>query len=152
MFSAIRSSALPRASIRAFSTSSARRADLAKLTLIGRLGADPETRSSKNDRSFVTYTVATSNPGVPDPETGEYAPTKPTWHRVFSFSEASNRYLMTLKKGSRVYVETAFELKEPEAGADPTTPHGQRQIFLRHESIKVISPPKPSSTESEHFE
>jgi hypothetical protein len=42
-----------------------------------------------------------------------------------------------LKKGSKVYAEAAFELREPEAGADPNTPQGQRQIFLRHGKVII---------------
>jgi hypothetical protein len=37
-----------------------------------------------------------------------------------------------LAKGSHVYVEANYELREPETGADPESPQGQRQIFLKH--------------------
>ena len=63
---------------------------------------------------------------------GERPTPKTTWHRVFAFQESSKQYLLGLKKGSKVYVEANFELREPDADADPTTPQGQRQIFLRH--------------------
>jgi len=66
---------------------------------------------------------------------------------VLSFLPGSNKYLQTLKAGSKVYVEAAYEIREPEADADPSTPQGQRQIFLRHESIKVISGPKGKAAE-----
>jgi hypothetical protein len=70
-----------------------------------------------------------------------------------------------LKKGSKVYVETAFEIREAEPEADPSTPQGQRQIFLKHgefsimqfsldpshsrisESIKVLNYPKHDTQE-----
>jgi hypothetical protein len=55
-----------------------------------------------------------------------------TFHRILCFSESPIKFLSTLKKGTRVYVEANFELREPEAGADANTPQGQRQIFLRH--------------------
>lgn len=96
------------------------------------------------------YTVATQNyPPIPqDPEApsmlclicdvafqtnthiGEHPAA--TYHRVLSFSEGPSKYLKNLKKGSKVYVEANYELREPEAGADPSTAQGQRQIFLRH--------------------
>jgi hypothetical protein len=83
---------------------------------------------------------------------------------VLSFLPGSNKYLQTLKAGSKVYVEAAYEIREPEVDADPSTPQGQRQIFLRHgaatdaifktcllimvvESIKVISGPKGKAAE-----
>lgn len=38
---------------------------------------------------------------------------------------------MSLKKGTKVMVEADYQVREPEAGADPNTARGQRQIFLR---------------------
>ncbi|KAF9263667.1 nucleic acid-binding protein [Marasmius fiardii PR-910] len=140
MFSAIRSIASHRVVARAFSTTS-RASDLAKLTLIGRLGKEPEVKITKNDVEFITYAVAT-NSYPPPTENGERLPPRTSWHRVLSFGEASNRFLKTLKKGSLVYVEANYELREPEPDADPSSPMGQRQIFLRHESIRVLSTPK----------
>ncbi|KIK65604.1 hypothetical protein GYMLUDRAFT_39083 [Collybiopsis luxurians FD-317 M1] len=145
MLAAIRSAV----SVRAFSTSAAR-ADVAKLTLIGRLGRDPELRQTKNDNEYVTYTVATRSfvPGPVD-ASGERPPPRTSWHRVLSFQEHSNKYLQTLKKGALVYVEAAYELREPEPDADPSTPQGQRQIFLRHETIRVLAQPKSSDADEE---
>ncbi|KAK7060216.1 ssDNA-binding protein, mitochondrial [Paramarasmius palmivorus] len=134
MFSAIRAATSSRAAARAFSTTS-RASDIAKLTLIGRLGKDPEVRRTKNDMEFVTYTVATNSYSAPADESGERPPPRTSWHRVLSFSENSNRYLKSLKKGALVYVEAGYELREPEPDADPTTPMGQRQIFLRHGTV-----------------
>lgn len=57
---------------------------------------------------------------------------KTTWHTVLSFNPGVNTYLQRLKKGSQVFVEANFELREPDPNADPDTPQGQRQIFLRH--------------------
>ncbi|RDB20522.1 Single-stranded DNA-binding protein rim1, mitochondrial [Hypsizygus marmoreus] len=149
MFCALRAAA-SRPAIRSFSTSVPRAADLSKLVLIGHLARDPETRQTKNDKEFVTYTVATQNYPPPPPDAnGERRPSTATFHRVLSFQEHSNRYLQTLKKGSKVYVEAGFELREPEMGADPTTPQGQRQIFLRHETIRVLSRPKVVEVEDE---
>ncbi|KAK7470958.1 ssDNA-binding protein, mitochondrial [Stygiomarasmius scandens] len=148
MFGAIRSASAARAASRSFSTSSRRASDLAKLTLIGRLGRDPELKYTKNNAEFVTYVVATSNYPPPPPDAnGERPPAKTSWHRILSFTENSNKYLLTLRKGSRVYVEANYELREPEPDADPTTPMGQRQIFLRHETLRLLSPP-PRSSES----
>ncbi|KAJ7507448.1 hypothetical protein B0H11DRAFT_1705819, partial [Mycena galericulata] len=113
----------------AFSTST-RRHDLAKLTLIGNLGRDPEVKMTKNEKEYVSYSVATTNILPPGPD-GERV-TSTTWHRVLSFLPGSNKYLQTLKAGSKVYVEAAYEIREPEQDADPSTPQGQRQIFLRH--------------------
>jgi hypothetical protein len=55
-----------------------------------------------------------------------------TWHHVVSFNPTQNNYLKSLAKGSRVYVEANYELRDPDPNADPSSPSGQRQIFLRH--------------------
>jgi hypothetical protein len=56
----------------------------------------------------------------------------PTFHRILCFDGPQMDYLGRLKKGSRVYVQADYNIKEPEQGADPTTPQGQRHIFLTH--------------------
>ncbi|THH13897.1 hypothetical protein EW146_g6375 [Bondarzewia mesenterica] len=133
MFAALRAAAASRAPSRAFSSSASRSADLAKLVLIGRLGKDPEVRTTRSDKEYVSYSVATTNypPPPPNPD-GTREDTKTTWHTILSFNPGANNYLRHLQKGSHVYVEANFELREPDASADPNTPQGQRQIFLRH--------------------
>jgi len=147
MFSAIRSAAVSSTATRAFSTTPSRSSDLAKLVLIGRLGKDPEVRTTKNDKEYVSYTVATTNAPSPPKEDGTFE-RKTTWHHILSFSPTSNTYLRSLTKGSLVYVEAAFELREPAPDAEPNTPQGQRQIFLRHETIKVLSRPYTGGSSS----
>jgi len=150
MFSAIRSAAASRATVRAFSTSSSRSSDVAKLILVGRLGKDPELRTTKNEKEYVSYTVATTNypppPSNPDGSRGE---SKTTWHHILSFNPGANNYLRSLTKGSHVYVEANFELREPEPSADPESPQAQRQIFLRHETIRVLKYNSSSSSSQE---
>jgi len=117
------------------------RDDLSKLSLIGYLAKDPEIRLTKHDKEFVSYTVATRTT-LPIDSNGYRPPAVATFHKILCFSESPIKFLSTLKKGTRVYVEANFELREPEAGVDPTTPQGQRQIFLRHEQVRVLAYPK----------
>ncbi|KAJ7162536.1 single-strand binding protein family-domain-containing protein [Mycena crocata] len=147
MLSAIRSASASRAAIRAFSTST-RRNDLAKVILIGNLGKDPELKMTKNNKEFVSYSVATKVQQPPGPE-GESRGYSTTWHRVMCYLPGSNKYLQTLKAGSKVYVEATYEVRQPEQEADPSTPQGQLQIFLKHESIKLLSRPRPKEGEAE---
>ncbi|KIY45913.1 nucleic acid-binding protein [Fistulina hepatica ATCC 64428] len=148
MLGVLRNAAASRGAYRAFSTSAARHSDLSKLVLIGRLGKDPEIKTTKNDREYITYSVATTNyPPPPPDENGERPPAATTWHHIFSFSPSANRYLQTLQKGQQVYCEANFEVREPEPSADPDTPQGQRQIFLRHETIRVLSSTRRSAEE-----
>lgn len=59
-----------------------------------------------------------------------------TWHHIVSFNPTQNNYLKSLTKGSRVYVEANYELRDPDPNADPSSPSGQRQIFLRHGALR----------------
>ena len=63
-----------------------------------------------------------------------------TWHHIVSFNPTQNGYLRTLSKGSRVYVEANYELRDADPNADPSSPSGQRQIFLRHGALPFSCP------------
>lgn len=75
--------------IRSFSTSAARA--MAKVTIIGRLGADPEMVTSSGGREYMKYTVASYHKSG-----GEE---KISWFRVAAFEPYQKEYLLSLKKG-----------------------------------------------------
>ncbi|PVG01026.1 nucleic acid-binding protein [Serendipita vermifera] len=148
MFSAVRS-VLPRTSLRTFSTSASRASDVAKVILVGRLGREPEVRTTKSDKEYVSYVVATTNyPPPPPAADGTRPDAGTTWHRILSFSQNQNNYLRSLQRGTRVYVEANLEVREPVAEASPGTPGSMRQVFLRHETLRVLERPRPRSTEN----
>ncbi|KAF8529944.1 hypothetical protein JB92DRAFT_551427 [Gautieria morchelliformis] len=126
-------------------TASSRHADMAKLTLIGRLGKDPQVKTTSNDKEYVLYTVATRNAPPPPNEDARRDPTT-SWHSVLSFNPGANNYLKNLKKGYHVYVEANYELKDADPSADADSPAAQRQIFLRHDMVKVLSRPHVAET------
>ncbi|KAF9482029.1 hypothetical protein BDN70DRAFT_488449 [Pholiota conissans] len=136
MLSILRSTASRALSTRGFATTRPT-ADLAKLTLVGTLVKEPEARLTKNEKEYVVYVVATRNQRLPPNADGERPPTTSTFHRIVSFNENSSKFLKTLRKGAKVYIEAGLEMREPEPGADPSTPLGQRQIFLRHGKLQV---------------
>ncbi|KAG8925450.1 hypothetical protein FRC03_011767 [Tulasnella sp. 419] len=142
MFSLSRSSTIR--SARHFSSSSRAQFDVAKLTLVGRLARDPETRNTKNEKEYVAYTVATQVYPPPRNSDGTF-PEKPlvNFHRVLSFNSTTNQYIKELKKGTQVWVEANFEVKEPEADAEPGTARALRHIFLRHENIRILGGSRP---------
>lgn len=76
---------------RAFSTSPAH--SLARLTLTGRLGADPELQSTASGQEVVKYTVATSY--------GPRENRQTSWFRISNFSpEGPQRdHILSLQKG-----------------------------------------------------
>ncbi|KAG8834575.1 hypothetical protein FRC17_008244 [Serendipita sp. 399] len=145
MFSAARS-VLPRTSLRAFSTSATRASDVAKVILVGRLGREPEVRTTKSEKEYVSYLVATTN--YPPPPPGADGDPGTTWHRVLSFNNGHNQYLRTLAKGTRVYVEANLEVREPQQDAPAGTAAASRQVYLRHEALRVLEY-KPKTTEEQ---
>ena len=77
---------------RAFSTTP--RPQLAKMTIVGRLGAEPEVVGTQSGQDLVRYSVGT-NQGVGDKQTT-------SWWRVASFAEEGSKLrerLIGLPKG-----------------------------------------------------
>lgn len=60
------------------------------------------------------------------------APPTVSWHTIFSFNALANAFLRTIPKGSHVYVEAGYELRDADPEAEAGSPSAQRQIFLRH--------------------
>jgi single-strand DNA-binding protein len=85
--------------------------NLNKVQLIGRLGAEPETKSFQNGGKVVNLRIATSETWK-DKNTGEKKE-KTEWHSVAIFNEGlgtvAERYL---KKGSKVYIEGALQTRK----------------------------------------
>lgn len=83
-------SKVPSISTRAFSTS--RASQLARITVVGRLGAEPETIETPKGTSLLRYTVGTSH--------GPKENRVTSWFRVTSFAEGPQKDFITgLPKG-----------------------------------------------------
>ncbi|GAA5873422.1 hypothetical protein JCM3774_000780 [Rhodotorula dairenensis] len=136
MLAALRPAA--RASARAFSTSRVAQRDIAKMTLVGRLGAI-ETKESKNGRQYLKYVIATTDRRQP-PREGE-APEEPTtsWHTVFAHGDSVER-LQNVPVGSLVFVEAGFQVRNQR---DEESGNYSTQILATHERMSVISRPRP---------
>lgn len=94
--------------VRYFSSSRPSAADVARMTLVGRIGHDLEKQTSANGHPYLAYSLASSN------FKGETS-----WFRVVVFDPKTVDFMTTyLKKGDRVYVEAdaAMHSYENEAG------------------------------------
>jgi single-strand DNA-binding protein len=84
---------------------------LNRVSLIGHLGADPETKQVRDRRPFVSFSLATSEQWT-DKSTGEKRE-RTEWHRVIVWSEplamVASKFL---HKGSRVLVEGKLETRK----------------------------------------
>ena len=85
-------------------------ASVNKVTLIGNLGRDPETRFMTNGEAVTNITVATTETWK-DKATGEKQE-KTEWHRVTFYRRLAEIAGEYLKKGSQVYIEGRLETRK----------------------------------------
>ncbi|KAK9462085.1 uncharacterized protein V1516DRAFT_673707 [Lipomyces oligophaga] len=118
---------------RGFSVSSISR-DVAKMTLVGRLGFDIEKNESANGVSYYRYAVAVKLNRNMDT----------SWYNVVSFDKNAE-YLLNLKKGDMVYVEATPSMQYS------TDANGERRsnLSLIHRNITRLSPSKSAATTEE---
>ena len=83
---------------------------LNKVTLIGRLGADPEVRYMPTGGAVANITLAT-NFRWKDKQTGEKKEST-EWHRVVFFNRLAEIAGEYLKKGSQLYVEGRLQTRK----------------------------------------
>ncbi|KAM0753037.1 hypothetical protein T439DRAFT_188352 [Meredithblackwellia eburnea MCA 4105] len=132
--------AVARLSVRAFSTSRPA-ADIAKMTLIGRIGGEPQIKVNKNGKEFLMYKVATTDPFQP-PKDGVESEKSTSWHTIFAYGTAIDR-LKSLEKGSLVHVEASFRIvNAKDEDGDYST-----SIFATHERMHVIRRPQKEAEE-----
>lgn len=82
--------------------------DVNKVILIGRLGADPIQRETKNGVPVVHFPVATSRrlrDDAADGETAEAPKEETQWHRIVAWGKQGEICAQYLKKGHPVFVE-----------------------------------------------
>lgn len=85
-------------------------AGLNKVTLIGQLGADPESRSFSNGGQVVNLRVATSETWK-DKDGARQEKTE--WHSVAIFNEGLGKVASNyLRKGSKVYLEGQLQTRK----------------------------------------
>jgi single-strand DNA-binding protein len=96
-------------------------AGLNKVTLIGNLAADPESRSLNNGGSVVNLRLATSE-SWKDKDGNRQERTE--WHNVVIFNEALGKVAASyLRKGSKAYIEGSLQTRKwtDQSGSDRYT-------------------------------
>ncbi|HSH27954.1 MAG TPA: single-stranded DNA-binding protein [Wenzhouxiangella sp.] len=81
-----------------------------KAIIVGRLGADPETRFTAGGNAVTNISVATSE-SWKDKQTGEQKE-QTTWHRVVMFGRLAEIAGEYLEKGSQVYIEGRIQTRK----------------------------------------
>lgn len=81
-----------------------------KIMLLGRLGHDPEVRSTQSGKTVATLSLATSEYYG----SGEDKKEQTTWHKVVLWDKLGQLAGNYLKKGSKVYVEGKITYRQYE--------------------------------------
>ena len=81
-----------------------------KVTLIGNLGADPETRHTPSGSAVTNIRVATSE-SWKDKQTGEHQE-RTEWHQVVIWNRLGEVAGEYLRKGSKVYIEGSLRTRK----------------------------------------
>ena len=81
-----------------------------KVILVGRLGADPESRAFPNGGSICNLRIATSE-SWRDKQTGERQE-RTEWHRVVLRNKLGEIAQQYLRKGSQVYIEGRIQTRK----------------------------------------
>ncbi|KAA8910905.1 hypothetical protein FN846DRAFT_904676 [Sphaerosporella brunnea] len=124
---------------RSFSAQAARQ-NVARVTLVGRLAADPVPSLSGAGREYIRYAVSHNKR-----QDGEE---KTSWFTVFCFDQRSKDYTMSLRKGTLVYVDGSISADKiiGEDGKTYTT------FFILQHSVNALVRPKGSEEQQEQQE
>lgn len=117
-----------------------------QVIIIGRLGADPETRQFSNGGSVTNISVATSEQWT-DKNTGEKREAT-EWHRISLFNRLGEIAAQYLKKGSQVYIEGSLRTRkwQDQNGQDRyTTEIRADKMQMLGSTSEINRPPQPQS-------
>ena len=81
-----------------------------KVTLIGRLGQNAETKTAQNKKEYVILNIATQESWKNDE--GDYE-NRTEWHRVYAWRNLS-KFARTLQKGQLITLEGILRYREVE--------------------------------------
>ncbi|EWC47810.1 hypothetical protein DRE_03010 [Drechslerella stenobrocha 248] len=132
---AARRAALPRypSVVRQLSTT-APRADIARVQIIGNVGTEPEISTTANGEPMIRYSVASSHGSADGQRTTQ-------WHKVYVFGESTT----TLTKGTRVFLDGDLRISSYE-GEDGKK---HNAVTIRQRSVNILSRPRVKEGEGE---
>lgn len=81
-----------------------------KVTLLGNLGADPESKSMPSGTQVANLRLATAE-SFKDKQSGEWQD-RTEWHRVALFGRLAEVAAQYLRKGSKVYIEGSIRTRK----------------------------------------
>lgn len=118
--------------------------DINKVILVGRIGADPVQRETKNGTAVVHFPLATTRRIQQGPENGESLTEETQWHRIVAWGKQGENCAQFLKKGASVYVEGSIRSHKYD-GKDGA----QRIAFEVHaENVSFLSNSRSKTAET----
>lgn len=122
-----------------------------KVTILGRVGKDPEARYTADGNAIASASVATSEKWK-DKSSGEMKEAT-EWHRIVAYGRTAEVIEQYVKKGDQLYVEgslRAREWEDKEGNKRQTTEIKADKVVLlskrtEEEKPKPKPKPKPSS-------
>ncbi|WP_455466418.1 single-stranded DNA-binding protein [Bartonella sp. B39] len=130
---------------------------LNKVTLIGYLGADPESKTVASGAEVVNFRMATSE-SYKDKNTDQKIE-KTEWHSVVVFNpHLAKVALQYLNKGSKVYIEGKLQTRkwQDKKGIDRYTtevilPQFKGELYLLDAKKNQSASPTPSPSTSQNY-
>ena len=118
-----------------------------KVTIIGRLGDDPDVRTMQSGDKVVNLSIATSEKWK-QKDTGEYKE-RTEWHRIVVFNKGLvNVCENYLKKGSKVYIEGQLETRKWQDQATGQDRYSTEIVLRPFKSELVMLDGKPSGSQN----
>lgn len=114
---------------------------LNKVMLIGRLGRDPERKTTQSGKSVCTFTLAT--------DTGYGDNKKTDWHNITVFDKIADNCAKYLHKGSPAYVEgrIAYDSYEKDGIKHTTTKIiANTVLFIATSKVNAQAPTNGASS------
>jgi single-strand DNA-binding protein len=129
---------------------------LNKVTLIGKLGAEPEVRQLPNGGTVTNIRLATSRQWK-DKQTGEKRE-ETEWHRVTFFNRLAEIVSQYLRKGSQVYVEGRIRTQkwQDQSGQDRYTTEivaeQMQMLGSKNDTLPEVSSPNTPDMGNAQFQ
>ena len=122
-----------------------------KVTLMGNLGRDPETRTFENGGMVVTFSLATTD-SYWDREKSQRVDLPTEWHNIRISKNGLTKLAQYLTKGSHVYLEGSIRTRQyvnkDNENKQITEIHVDELIILNsrnnNSTDKVIQTPEPA--------
>lgn len=126
--------------------------DFNRMILLGRVGAHPERRETKNGVPVARFSVATSRGVSQDANSGETHVTE--WHRIVVWGAQGERCIRSLHKGDTVLIEgsvrSSHYVDAEKRERVSYEIHAQSVSFLGRRALQAIAQEATASLNQAH--